>query len=160
MINLSAYDSITNKIDKTKTWINVEKHLLISREIKFHKYYTLAKRFNPELNNYDYFIILLDNKDDSRNYYNTKLDDTKLDNPQITLDEVSDNSYVIIDGILYCFRNASHVVSIRYLFSLIANIANKEKGQNIISQNAKSFSINKGSSSVKFSEIVLYALQR
>ena len=34
------------------------------------------------------------------------------------------------------------------------------KGQNIISQNAKSFSMNKGSSSVKFSEIVLYALQR
>ena len=75
MINLNAYDSITNKIDKTKTWINVEKHLLISREIKFHKYYTLAKRFNPELNNYEYFIILLDDKDNSRTYYNTKLDD-------------------------------------------------------------------------------------
>jgi len=30
---------------------------------------------------------------------------TKLDSPQITLDEVSNNSYVIIDGILYCFRN-------------------------------------------------------
>lgn len=40
--------------------------------------------------------------------YNTKLDNshnTNLDSPQITLDEVSNNSYVIIDGILYCFRN-------------------------------------------------------
>ena len=75
MINLNAYDNITNKIDKTKTWINVEKHLLISREIKFRKYYTLAKRFNPNTNNYDYFIILLDDKDNNRNCYNTKLDD-------------------------------------------------------------------------------------
>ena len=75
MINLNAYDSITNKIDKTKTWINVEKHLLISREIKFHKYYILSKRFNTKLNSYDYFIILLNDVPIDRKYYNTRIDD-------------------------------------------------------------------------------------
>lgn len=90
MINLNAYDSITNKIDKTKTWINVEKHLLISREIKFRKYYTLAKRFNPNTNNYEYFIILLDDKDNSRTYYNTKLDD--YGRVKIRLNELYNNS--------------------------------------------------------------------
>ena len=75
MINLNIYDSINEKVDKTKTWIDVNKHLLLSREIKFRNYYMLTKRFNPELSNYDYFIILLDYKPDGKEYHHTKLDD-------------------------------------------------------------------------------------
>ena len=74
-MNLNAYDDIIEKIDKRKTWIDVRKQLLLSREIKFRPYYTLTKRFNSNLNNYDYFIILLDNKPENRVSYNTKKDD-------------------------------------------------------------------------------------
>ena len=75
MINLNVYDEITEKIDKTKTWIDTKKQILLSREIKFRNYYMLTKRFNPILNNYDYFIILLDYKPNGKEYYHTKLDD-------------------------------------------------------------------------------------
>lgn len=75
MINLNAYDSITEKIDKTKTWIDINKHQLLSREIKFRKYYVLSKRFNPELDIYEYFIILLNEKPTDRISYQTKIDD-------------------------------------------------------------------------------------
>ena len=74
-MNLNAYDNIIDKIDKTKTWIDVKKHLLLSREIKYRKYYTLSKRFNTENNCYDYFIILLDNPPQDRISFNTRLDD-------------------------------------------------------------------------------------
>ena len=74
-MNLNAYDDITEKIDKTKTWIDINKHLLLSREIKFRKYYTLAKRYNPEQECYTYFIILLDNKPEHKQSYNTRIDD-------------------------------------------------------------------------------------
>lgn len=74
-MNINAYDNITEKIDKTKTWIDVNKHLLLSREIKFRKYYTLCKRYNPDLKIYEYFIILLDNKLSDRPCFNTRHDD-------------------------------------------------------------------------------------
>lgn len=73
-MNLNAYDNIIEKIDKTKTWIDVTKHLLLSREIKYRKYYILSKRFNIELNNYDYFIILLDSQPTDRISFQTKFD--------------------------------------------------------------------------------------
>lgn len=74
-MNLNAYDDVIEKIDKTKTWIDIKKHLLLSREIKYHKWYTLSKRFNTETKSYDYFIILLDNPSLNRTSFNTKLDD-------------------------------------------------------------------------------------
>ena len=74
-MNLNAYDEITEKVDKTKTWIDVNKHLLLSREIKFRKYYVLSKRYNTETKVYDYYIILLDNKPIDRQSYRTKIDD-------------------------------------------------------------------------------------
>ena len=74
-MNLNAYDSITEKIDKTKTWIDTKKCILLSREIKYRKYYVLSRRFNTELNTYDYFIILLDEKPTDRVSYQTRIDD-------------------------------------------------------------------------------------
>ena len=38
-MNLKAYDEITPKVDKTKTWVIVKNHNLLSREIKYRKYY-------------------------------------------------------------------------------------------------------------------------
>lgn len=60
-MNLSAYDNITEKVDKQRTWINIKDKKLISREIKFRNYNTIIKRYNPQNYNYDYFIALSDN---------------------------------------------------------------------------------------------------
>lgn len=74
-MNLNAYDNINEKIDKTKTWIDVNKHLLLSREIKYRKYYLFTKRYNVELKVWDYFIVVTDNPIPDRIVFNTRLDD-------------------------------------------------------------------------------------
>lgn len=62
MINLNKYDIISNKVDKNKTWVDINKQLLLSREIKYHRFYILSKRFNYDTNEYEFFIIMSDNK--------------------------------------------------------------------------------------------------
>ena len=62
MVNVYAYDIIDNKLDKNKTWINVAKQMLLSREINYYRFYTLAKRYNSDTNSYNYFIILANEK--------------------------------------------------------------------------------------------------
>lgn len=74
-MNLSAYDVISPKLNKTKTWINVEKYQLLSREISYRRYVTISKRFNKDCQDYEYFVILLDNSPIDRDYSKTKLDD-------------------------------------------------------------------------------------
>lgn len=73
-MNLSAYDEISPKIDKNKTWVTVNNHHLLSREIVYRKYYTIAKRYNINNSDYDYFIITLDDKPENRNYGIVKYD--------------------------------------------------------------------------------------
>ena len=41
-MNLNAYDNVIDKIDKTKTWIDVCKKLLLSREIKYRECKSIA----------------------------------------------------------------------------------------------------------------------
>lgn len=74
-MNLNAYDDVIEKINKTKTWIDVKKRLLLSREMKYRKWYVLSKRFNTKNNSYDYFIILLDNHPQDKVAFNTRFDD-------------------------------------------------------------------------------------
>lgn len=73
-MNLSAYDTLT-KIDKRKTWLDVTKHQIISREIKYRNYYTIVKRYNSSATSYDYFIVLCNNKDEVNNFKIVKRDD-------------------------------------------------------------------------------------
>lgn len=73
-MNLNAYDTITQKIDKTKTWINIENQQLFSREIPYRKYNTVSKRYNKEDNTYEYYIIMLDDYPLDRPYTKTKKD--------------------------------------------------------------------------------------
>lgn len=73
-MNLNAYDNITNKINKQLTWIDVNRKELLSREIKFRPYVVLSKRYNPELKQYDYFIILLDDRPVDKTCTRTKYD--------------------------------------------------------------------------------------
>lgn len=74
-MNLSAYDVIHPKIDKQKTWIDIRKHQLLSREINYRRYVTISKRYDKETKSYDYFIVLLDDYPQDRSYSRTKKDD-------------------------------------------------------------------------------------
>lgn len=73
-MNLNAYDVINPKINKAKTWVDVNKHQLLSREFKYRQYVTISKRYNKENNNYEYFIILLDDYPQNRPFSKTKRD--------------------------------------------------------------------------------------
>lgn len=70
---LNAYDIITDKLDKTKSWIDVKSKKLYSREINYAPYYTIAKKYNIEENMYQYYIIMSFIKD--KKLKNTKIDD-------------------------------------------------------------------------------------
>ena len=37
-MNLNAYDSITEKLDKNKTWVDIRRKTILSREMKYRKY--------------------------------------------------------------------------------------------------------------------------
>lgn len=73
-MNLSAYDVVNPKIDKQRTWVDIHKKQLLSREIVFRPYVTISKRYVKEDNSYEYFIILLDDCPFDRPYSNTKKD--------------------------------------------------------------------------------------
>lgn len=74
-MNLNKYDNVTEKIDKTKTWVDIRKKQLLSREIKYRPYTCLLKRYNTKYNTYSYFIAILDNPPADRNCKCTVLDD-------------------------------------------------------------------------------------
>lgn len=74
MINLNAYDNIVEIIDKKKTWTNVSKKQILSRELKYKKYAYICKRYNNITNIYSYFIILLDEKPYDKTIVRTKRD--------------------------------------------------------------------------------------
>ena len=59
-INLNEYDVIKQKVDKSKTWLYVKGKSLISNELPKRKYYNLFKRYNPQKESYEFFIILSD----------------------------------------------------------------------------------------------------
>ena len=74
-MNLNAYDIISPKIDKTKSWIDVDRQQLLSRELKYRPYVTLSKRYSKEHNINEYFVILLDECPLDRPSNKTKRDD-------------------------------------------------------------------------------------
>lgn len=59
-MNLNEYDDVREKVDKSKSWIDVKHKRLFSREISLRKYVTIVKRYKPEIDEYFYFIITLD----------------------------------------------------------------------------------------------------
>lgn len=73
-MNLNAYDNIIDKIDKTKTWIDIHKKIIISREIQFRPYISLLKRYDNKTNTTSYFIATLNNPPDNHKYKHTKID--------------------------------------------------------------------------------------
>lgn len=74
-MNLVAYDSISIKIDRTKSWIDDKHPLLISRELPKRPYYTFVKRFEPTINETQYYLVLLDDWAKETPSFNTRVDD-------------------------------------------------------------------------------------
>lgn len=62
MSKLQQYDDVGTILDKTKSWINFKTKKLFSREIKFKPFVAIRKRYNTEISDYEYFLIMCDNK--------------------------------------------------------------------------------------------------
>ena len=77
-MNLSAYDAIPEFINKNRTWTDISTKRIISNEIKYRKYYCLAKRYDINLKTDLYFLILLDNPPTDRKYYSTIIKNCRL----------------------------------------------------------------------------------
>ncbi len=75
-MNLVAYDNLDTNINTKKTWINVSKKLLLSREIKCRKFVTFGKRFDADENKTILFIIVLNDPPSDRSYSKLILDDS------------------------------------------------------------------------------------
>ena len=74
-MNLSAYDKVYDKVDKTTSWIDTNKRILYSKELSFRKYYTFVKRFEPEISSTVFFLVLSDNVIENTKTFRTKIDD-------------------------------------------------------------------------------------
>lgn len=73
-MNLNVYDNVNEKLDKTKTWVDIKKKTLLSREIKYRKYLSILKRYDPDYKVNIYFLALLNDVPEHKNYTLTKLD--------------------------------------------------------------------------------------
>lgn len=74
MINLNVYET-TQKLNKTKTWLNVNKCQLLSREIKFRKYYTISIQIDPLTKEEVFHLILVDDPNIPLKLNSVKVDD-------------------------------------------------------------------------------------
>ena len=74
-MNLSAYDSINNKIDKNKSWVDIKKKQLLSREINKRQYSTLVKRYDAQTNTNSYYVAITDTPPKDKVCKKLKIDD-------------------------------------------------------------------------------------
>lgn len=74
-MNLNAYDNVIEKLDRTKTWVDVRKKNLLSREIVHRPYTCLLKRYDPTTNCTTYFIAMLDSPPVDKKYKSTRRDE-------------------------------------------------------------------------------------
>ena len=65
-MNLNAYDNVSEKLDKHKTWYSPKFRRLYSREIKFRMFYKFMKRWNETNNRHDYFLAVSMNNVDGK----------------------------------------------------------------------------------------------
>lgn len=73
-MNLNAYDDIIEKVDKTKTWVDIKNKTILSREIKYRPYVSLLKRYNIKSKCYEYYIALLLNRPLNKTSFRTLKD--------------------------------------------------------------------------------------
>lgn len=73
-MSLIAYDDGYEKVDKTKTWILSRTRQLLSREIKYRPYICLLKRYDSSSGINNFYLALLDNKDNTKTCKRTFVD--------------------------------------------------------------------------------------
>ena len=74
-MNLNAYDNVVEKVNKQKSWIDIKKKMLLSRELNVRDHVLLTKRYDKSTNTTDYFVVMLDNPPIDRECKKTKVDD-------------------------------------------------------------------------------------
>lgn len=74
-MNLSAYDKISGTPTKSKLYISNNYPYIITREVKYRKYYCFVKRYEPSTETNNLFLVLLDDKPEDRQVAKVRRDD-------------------------------------------------------------------------------------
>ncbi len=91
-MNLNTYDNIKEKLDKTKTWVDIHRKQLLSREILYRPYIALLKRYDLNTSTYSYFIALLDKPSNNHDCKHTDYD--SYGRIKLNLNTIWDNVYL------------------------------------------------------------------
>lgn len=73
-MSVTEYENVEQKLDRSKTWINIKYRKIFSREIIYKEYYSINKRFNKDLNEYEYYLITYDVPPLNQKVYKTYVD--------------------------------------------------------------------------------------
>ena len=65
-MNLSAYDRINGSPTKSKIYTSNNHPYIVTREIKYRKYYCFVKRYEPNIDSNVLFLVLLDDNPEDR----------------------------------------------------------------------------------------------
>ena len=73
-MNLSAYDKISSPTSQTKLYISNKYPYIITREIKYRKYYCFVTRYEPSTDDNNIYLVLLDDNPPDRTVAKTRRD--------------------------------------------------------------------------------------
>ena len=74
-MNLAAYDKVNDNPAKSKLCHYSKFPYIITREVKYRKYYCFVTRFEPTINDTILYLVLLDDKPSDRAVARTRRDD-------------------------------------------------------------------------------------
>lgn len=74
-MNLSAYDKISGSPTKSKLYMSNNYPYIITREVKYRKYYCFVKRYDPSTETDNLFLVLLDDNPEDRQVAGVRRDD-------------------------------------------------------------------------------------
>ena len=74
-MNLSAYDKVTTTTSQTKLYLSNKYPYIVTREVKYRKYYCFVTRYEPSFNDTILYLVLLDDKPSDRTVAKTRRDD-------------------------------------------------------------------------------------
>ena len=73
-MNLIAYDKVTGNPTKSKIHTYSGFHYIITREVKYRKYYCFVTRYEPTINDTILYLVLLDENPSDRAVARTRRD--------------------------------------------------------------------------------------
>lgn len=62
-MRFTTYDNIAEQLDRTTQWINVKYKEVFSVKVKYSTYYQIIKRYNPTIQEHEFYIAFMSNKD-------------------------------------------------------------------------------------------------